>query len=431
MVAAVHGGMLREGQIDEKVTAGLAEFLGEGLLAGVALEEGLGLAEELAAAITENIATFAAFKNHSNIVALMGELVDEKGRVKSLSRFRKDAAPLVEQYNKNWLAAEYDTTLASGQAAVKWQEVQANKDLYPYLKFDAVRDASTSAVCNALEGVCRPVGDPFWNTHYPPLHWRCRSTVRPADEREQVTPTRETDAASKRANVPPAFQNNPGKSGEVFNEDHPYFDVSEKVKAEITKRVPKVQPSKAKAPPKVNKKVLAKTPNFEEAQQFIQREGLLLKYPMLDKLEAGMVTQYTGISAGRMNLALRGGRALTGVEEQIKLLDSALAKMPKRAGVSWRAVPIKPHLESLPDSYVVGKTVKEPAYVSTSISRKYFSESTSPNIFYKITGKSGVNIIEFSDVVEESEILYPRGLTFEVISKEQAGNSWYIELREI
>jgi SPP1 gp7 family putative phage head morphogenesis protein len=54
----------------------------------------------------------------------------------------------------------------------------------PYLRFDAVGDARTSDICDALDGTLLPADDPFWRTHSPPLHPNCRSILTPLTEEE-------------------------------------------------------------------------------------------------------------------------------------------------------------------------------------------------------------------------------------------------------
>lgn len=48
----------------------------------------------------------------------------------------------------------------------------------PYQVYDAVMDSRTSPTCSACNGVLRRHDDPWWLTHWPPMHHRCRSTVR-------------------------------------------------------------------------------------------------------------------------------------------------------------------------------------------------------------------------------------------------------------
>lgn len=48
----------------------------------------------------------------------------------------------------------------------------------PYLCWDAVLDASTTVICTELNGTTLRNDDGWWMTHWPPMHHRCRSSVR-------------------------------------------------------------------------------------------------------------------------------------------------------------------------------------------------------------------------------------------------------------
>ena len=54
----------------------------------------------------------------------------------------------------------------------------------PYWVFDAVIDSTTSPICRSLNGVTRRAGDPWFETHTPPLHHQCRSTIRSVSRAE-------------------------------------------------------------------------------------------------------------------------------------------------------------------------------------------------------------------------------------------------------
>lgn len=51
-------------------------------------------------------------------------------------------------------------------------------NVMPYRIYDAVLDERTTIVCNDLSGTIRRFDDPWWLTHFPPMHHRCRSSVR-------------------------------------------------------------------------------------------------------------------------------------------------------------------------------------------------------------------------------------------------------------
>lgn len=54
----------------------------------------------------------------------------------------------------------------------------------PYLMFDAVLDDATTTICEACNGTTLHRDDPWWETHVPPLHHRCRSSLRSLRESE-------------------------------------------------------------------------------------------------------------------------------------------------------------------------------------------------------------------------------------------------------
>jgi SPP1 gp7 family putative phage head morphogenesis protein len=52
----------------------------------------------------------------------------------------------------------------------------------PFLRLDAVLDPSTTEICKGLNGTTLKHDDPWWLTHWPPFHHRCRTTVRALSE---------------------------------------------------------------------------------------------------------------------------------------------------------------------------------------------------------------------------------------------------------
>lgn len=64
----------------------------------------------------------------------------------------------------------------------------------PYFMYDAILDDATTPICKGLNGTILHHEDPFWDTHWPPLHHRCRSSIRnlrrTEAERRGITTTR-------------------------------------------------------------------------------------------------------------------------------------------------------------------------------------------------------------------------------------------------
>jgi SPP1 gp7 family putative phage head morphogenesis protein len=167
--------------------------------------------------------TFYAFKGHHQAIDVIGQLVDDTtGQLRSFSQFRQLALAISANYNVDWLKAEYDTAYASAQMADLWRHIQEDKDDLGMLQYQTVGDDRVRPAHAALDGTIKPVDDPFWDTLYPPNSWRCRCTViqLPTDTPE-VEPTGYPDEKQH----PPAFRHNPGKTGEVFTAQHPYFSL--------------------------------------------------------------------------------------------------------------------------------------------------------------------------------------------------------------
>ena len=162
-----------------------------------------------------NTAITSIFKNHTHNLEVIRELFDDQGKLRTWSQFKKAALKISQQYNKDWLQAEYQTAEASARMAKKWQEYSKRGGKLRYM---TIGDGRVRDEHRVLDRVTKPVDDPFWNNFYPPLGWRCRCYVRWVDDEEETTDPTELPQ------VPPAFLGNVGKSGEIFNGEHPYFD---------------------------------------------------------------------------------------------------------------------------------------------------------------------------------------------------------------
>jgi len=167
--------------------------------------------------LTHNAGVFAAFKNHQEQKELMSLLVDEEGKIRSFSKFKQAAGPIAEQYNKNWLTTEYNQALSSAEMAKKWNGFKEDSDLYPNLEYVAVMDTQTRSGHAALHGTVRPINDPFWDTHYPPIDWGCRCDV--------VQTDKAATSASDAVKPGKGFEANPGKSGKLFSDTAGYYNV--------------------------------------------------------------------------------------------------------------------------------------------------------------------------------------------------------------
>jgi SPP1 gp7 family putative phage head morphogenesis protein len=147
-------------------------------------------------------------------------LRDADGAIKPFNAFKKDVAPIMEAFNKNYLKAEYNLAVANTQSAVQWENIQKDKEFFPSLRYVTTGDARVREDHVELDNIIRPVDDPFWDNYNPTNGWGCRCTV------QQVTTKNKTDLRTKKIpELDSTFKNNPGRSRKIFTEKHPYFDV--------------------------------------------------------------------------------------------------------------------------------------------------------------------------------------------------------------
>lgn len=118
-----------------------------------------------------------------------------------------------------WGDTEYNMAVTGAQMSGKWQNIQAQKHIFPLLQFVAVMDGHTTDLCRHLNGIILPVDHPFWQTWYPPNHWGERATVKQLKSGE-VTPDDQIVYPEK---IQEMFKVNLGERGLIFPPDHPYY----------------------------------------------------------------------------------------------------------------------------------------------------------------------------------------------------------------
>lgn len=170
--------------------------------------------------LQENVYHFAAAKNYQQLKETTRALVGDDGKIRTWTEFKRAAFAINKDHVTTWLKTERELAIASGQMSATWQRAQENKEVLPLLQFDAILDGRTSPICKSLDGVIKPVSDPFWNIYYPPNHFGCRSDVR-ALPFGTITPSQDIVYPDK---IHPMFKTNMAATGVVFPKDHPYFN---------------------------------------------------------------------------------------------------------------------------------------------------------------------------------------------------------------
>jgi SPP1 gp7 family putative phage head morphogenesis protein len=165
--------------------------------------------------LRQNLYKFSGVKTYQQTAKLNFLLQGEDGEPRSFSEFRKEALKLNEQYNQNYLKTEYQTAQRSAAQAEKWAKYEDQKGVYPNLQYKTAKDDRVRDDHDAVDDVIKPVDDKFWDKWYPPNGWNCRCYVVQTDK----PGTRGTPEG----NPTMGFQNNVGKSNNLFDEEHPYF----------------------------------------------------------------------------------------------------------------------------------------------------------------------------------------------------------------
>lgn len=138
--------------------------------------------------------------------------------------------------------------------AGRWEQMTA-KDVVrfrPFFLYDSILDDRTTEVCKICNGTLLPADDPWWTTHVPPLHHRCRSSIRNL-RKSEAERRGIKEKGPDTAKVKPS-----GEWGQVPSSDNGWKPDLKKVTPTIRKEVKKketkrkedpVPPMKAAPPP--------------------------------------------------------------------------------------------------------------------------------------------------------------------------------------
>ncbi len=237
----IYSGKITPESLPENLYAAIAEKLKEGVYKGYkgslkSIESSYGFGSaplDMLKNLRENIYIFAGAKTFHQTEEMRGLLVDN-GKVLTYNDFSKKAKETFDRYNEDWMKTEYNTAIGQSEMARYWVDVEEDKELFPYLRYIAVMDAHTSTICKPFHNITLPVDDKFWNQFSPLNHYNCRCVLEKLEKQDATVSHKDrVKSASKEVGdkMNDAFKMNPGKTGEVFGKDHPYFtEVPEKYK---------------------------------------------------------------------------------------------------------------------------------------------------------------------------------------------------------
>lgn len=222
LIKGIYDGTVTTHDLPESLYYAIADYLKKGVYKGF----GSTLANvaegdaELLADLRDNIYMFSAAKTYQQVKEMTEAAIDEDGAVRPFNDFRKDADQIFDTYNRDYLKTEYDTAIGQSQMAVKWNTIQDQKDVLPYLAYSTIGDACD--ICAPLDGFTAPVDDPVWDDIMPLNHFNCECIV---EQQEDGEPSDKDVVDDVLERMDDTFKMNPGKDGYVFSPDHPYFSV--------------------------------------------------------------------------------------------------------------------------------------------------------------------------------------------------------------
>ena len=184
--------------------------------------------------IAKNVYQFSVAKNYHELRELT-DLLKNGDKTRSYADFRKEALHIHNYYDQH-LRTEYNTALSGAYNAASWTDYEESQNRRNaviarhgvpkqpvLLQFQTAGDSHVRASHKLLDGIVRPMNDPFWNTHMPPLDWNCRCTTVQLTDNESEASLRGTKQPIPNIKIPKLFQTNLAKQNLVFPLNHPYF----------------------------------------------------------------------------------------------------------------------------------------------------------------------------------------------------------------
>ncbi len=226
-----------------KLTEATYKTLKGGVNFGIADNE---IPAAMAAKLSEDVFVFSGCKTYHELKEASLLLRDEHGKIKPFEAFRRDIDSIHQNYNRNYLASEYDFAISSAQSASKWADIVSDGDEYD-LQYRTAGDDRVRIDHAVLHGTTLPSSHAFWDSYMPPNGWRCRCQVvqvlrgkYPRSNGDEAIKNGEaaTSMLDKEGrNRAAMFRFNPGKQQIIFPLNHPYRKmIPEEAKEIISKQ---------------------------------------------------------------------------------------------------------------------------------------------------------------------------------------------------
>lgn len=171
-----------------------------------------------------NNGVFAAFKTHRMQNDMAALLLDENGSLKPFNQWLNDVQPIANHQCWQWFRTEYDMAVTRAHQAADWQQFEAEKDVLPNLEWLKSTSIHPGEDHRVFWGVIRPVDDPAWNEHRPGDRWGCKCRLRATNKPSNSQIIGSLPKLPLGVDEPASgLKGNPGITGAIFDQSHPYF----------------------------------------------------------------------------------------------------------------------------------------------------------------------------------------------------------------
>lgn len=219
---SVYDGKYNTGEIPMDLYFKTADRLANAIVKGMGSDFGYDEpGNMLTAQLKANLYQFSGAKSLTESLLFAEQITDENGQLKPFSQYRDDIEKIHQSYNLRYLSAEYDNAVASAQMALKWRNYEAIGT--EYLEYRTIGDARVRPEHAKLDGLVLAFDSPVWSRIWPPNDFGCRCTAVPADKPATAVDENAAGKLGKQVVTNPVFENNVGKTGLVFKDNHPYF----------------------------------------------------------------------------------------------------------------------------------------------------------------------------------------------------------------
>lgn len=214
--------------IEPNLFNAIAKTLGSAATEGFSAGSGSAAAPSLGQdpflqALRHSTDVFAAFKTHRAQNDMAARLLDSNGNLKPFKQWKEEVLPIASHQCNNWLQTEYNTAVLRARQAAAWQQFQAEKDIFPNLKWLPSTSPNPGEDHRPFWNTILPIDHPFWDRHRPGDRWNCKCDLTSTDEPATPVPATVPDGSPSGNNPQPGLKDNPGKTAEVFSDDHPYY----------------------------------------------------------------------------------------------------------------------------------------------------------------------------------------------------------------